>query len=64
VSLQDDIRRLRERSQPKNKAGGARKKDVSGTSNGKWQTRSTLARYRRKRNAARKLARAARKANR
>jgi hypothetical protein len=65
MSLLDDLRRARRAaSTPKNKSSGARKKDISGTSDGKWQPRSTLARYRRKRNAARKLARASRKSNR
>jgi hypothetical protein len=53
----------KDRNKPKTRSG-QRKKTISGTSAGKWQTLSTLANYRRRRNRARQVAKASRKANR
>jgi hypothetical protein len=50
--------------QRKRKGVRQRKKDISGRGKGKWETRSALARYRARRNKARKVARSSRRENR
>jgi hypothetical protein len=62
MGLLDRIREERqEQSKPKNVAGNGRKKSISGTSQGKWETSTALADYRRARNKARKVAKKSRR---
>lgn len=67
-SVTDMLDRMREQTRRKNaprkRNPSGRKTGISGFGHGKWQTRASLAAYRRRRDKARKVARAARRLNR